>query len=117
MKDDFWERLDQLTAEEKLYIDRPKGSRHPIYPDSIYPLDYGYLEGTHSPDGEGIDVWMGTAGYRTLTGLIVTLDTLKHDTEIKLLLGCTEQETQAILAFHNQNRMRAIHIPRPKDDA
>ena len=26
----------------------------------VYPLDYGYLQGTSSSDGEGIDVWRGS---------------------------------------------------------
>lgn len=80
MKDDFWELLDQLLTEKKLILDRPKGPHHPTCPDCIYPLDYGYLEGARSADGEGIDVWMGAAGRRTLTGLIVSLDASKNTT-------------------------------------
>lgn len=42
----------------KLVIDRPKGSTHPNHSDLIYPLDYGYLEGTAAGDGHDIDVWL-----------------------------------------------------------
>jgi inorganic pyrophosphatase len=52
----FWLRLDELVAGCGLVIDRPKGSPHPRYPDFFYPLDYGYLDGTRSADGDGIDV-------------------------------------------------------------
>jgi len=54
---DFWEKLENLIAASNPVIDRPKGTAHPHYPDLIYPLDYGFLEDTTSPDGAGIDVW------------------------------------------------------------
>ena len=52
--DSFWLALDKLVAESKITIDRPKGSRHPKYPDYVYPFDYGYLENTFSPDSGGL---------------------------------------------------------------
>lgn len=116
VKDDFWEYLDQLISGGTLVIDRPKGSRHPNHPEIVYPLDYGYLEGTNSGDREEIDIWVSASESHTLSGLVLTIDAHKRDAEIKLLLGCMEQETQAILAFHNLDGMRAISLPRPKDD-
>jgi inorganic pyrophosphatase len=32
---------------------------------------------------------------------MVTLDLLKRDAEIKLLIGCTSSEAQEVLAHHN----------------
>jgi len=29
----------------KVKIDRPLGSSHPDYPEHIYPINYGYVEG------------------------------------------------------------------------
>jgi inorganic pyrophosphatase len=115
MKDDFWGWLEQLVSVGTVVIDRPKGSLHPSYPELVYPLDYGYLKDTSSGDHEDIDVWRGSSEDRGLSGLIVTLDLEKRDTETKLLVGCTESDTQAILAFHNRG-MRAIYLHRPKDD-
>lgn len=112
---DFWDYLDQLVAAHSLAIDRPRGSHHPGLPEIVYPLDYGYLEGTISGDGGGIDVWLGTSGTRYLSAVILTVDLRKRDTEIKFLLGCSEQETQTILDFHNDNGMRAILVRRPAD--
>jgi inorganic pyrophosphatase len=43
MNPGFWSRLDELLATSRLVIDRPKGTRHPRYPEVIFPLDYGYL--------------------------------------------------------------------------
>ena len=62
MKQEFWSVLERLVAESNLVIDRPKGTTHWRYPDYVYPMDYGYLEGTSSMDGDGIDVWIGTVG-------------------------------------------------------
>ena len=47
----FWHAIDTLVSESRIVIDRPKGSRHPKHPKLIYPVDYGYLEGTLSMDG------------------------------------------------------------------
>lgn len=103
MDNDFWRALDALIAQSKIVIDRPRGSAHPRYPHLIYPVDYGYLSGTASMDGEGIDVWLGTDPTRRLDALICTVDLLKRDSEIKLLIGCTEAEKQAALAHHNNS--------------
>lgn len=100
---EFWAALDKLVATSSVIIDRPKGSAHPRYPSFIYPMDYGYLDGTSSMDGEGIDVWRGSDSSQTLTAIICTVDLVKRDSEIKLLLGCTEDEIQTILAFHNDS--------------
>jgi inorganic pyrophosphatase len=113
--DDFWRYLERLVAGSYIINDRPKGSHHPNYPDIVYPLDYGYLDGTASGDGGGIDVWAGASGTHDLSGVILTVDLYKRDTEIKFLLGCTEDEIQTILAFHNKNDMRAILVRKPKE--
>jgi inorganic pyrophosphatase len=109
----FWDTLDQLVATHRLVIDRPKGSSHPRYPEIRYPLDYGYLEGTTSGDGGGIDVWLGAAGSHALSAVILTVDLLKSDTEIKMILDCSEEELQAILVFHSTNFMHATLVRRP----
>ena len=42
----------------KVKIDRPLGSSHPDYPEHIYPINYGYVEGIIAPDGEEQDVYV-----------------------------------------------------------
>ena len=39
-------------------IDRPVGSRHPRYPDMIYPVNYGYVPGVIAGDGQAQDVYV-----------------------------------------------------------
>ena len=109
----FLDFLEELVSLSPLKIDRPSGTRHPRYPELEYPLDYGYLEGTLAADGGGIDVWLGASSNRDLSGLILTVDLHKRDTEIKIRLGCTEEEIQTILDFHNAKSMRAFLVCRP----
>jgi inorganic pyrophosphatase len=108
----FWAFLDQLVASYQVIIDRPKNTPHPSYPEILYPLDYGYLESTSSIDGGGIDVWIGASGIHNITAAIVTVDLQKRDAEIKILLGCTDEEMQVILDFHNTKSMRALLLRR-----
>ena len=110
----FWEEMANLVVSRPIVIDRPRGKAHPHYPDLIYLFDYGYVEGTFAADGDGIDVWVGSQDGRELTGILCTYDTLGHDAEIKLLLGCSESDVQKILQF-NSNYMRYLYIPRPKE--
>lgn len=110
--DEFWLYLDQLIQQSTVIIDRPAGQPHPRYPDVIYPFDYGYLENTQSSDSAGIDIWRGKSGEQGIIAVVVTVDLLKRDSEIKLLLGCNEKEMQIILDFHNGDGQRALLIRR-----
>jgi inorganic pyrophosphatase len=122
--ENFWHYLDILVANHKIVIDRPVGSSHPRYPEVIYPVDYGYLEETTSTDKDGIDVWIGKGSSkvvvqtppRVISALILTVDLVKNDAEIKIALNCSEEEIQTILSFHNSNKMGATVIRRPMED-
>jgi len=98
----FWNLLDTLLTGAEIIIDRPKGSSHPRYPQIIYPLDYGYIKDTHASDNECIDVWLGSASGQKLDAIICTVDLGKRDTEMKLLVGCTEDEKSYICTFYNE---------------
>ena len=110
----FWKLLDELVATSEMVIDRPRGSAHPHFPENIYPLDYGYLKGTTSGDGQGVDVWLGSEDVRRLTAVLCTADLKKRDTELKLLLGCTVTDQGAVLAFLNAHpSFQGLLVPRP----
>jgi inorganic pyrophosphatase len=112
MKTEFWSRLDELIKSSEIVIDRPEGTPHPRYPDLIFPLGYGYLKGTTGGDGDGIDIWMGSASHHKLTAVANTVDMKKKDAEIKLIIGCTEAEIAVIEKFYNGVYMSAIIIRR-----
>lgn len=110
--EDFWNALDQLVNTSEIVIDRPKGSSHPKYPDFVYKLDYGYLKNTSSMDGAGIDVWVGS-GEKKADAVMCIVDLLKKDSEIKILLGCTEEEKAIIYETHNETPfMKGVLIKR-----
>lgn len=109
----FWSHLDALLAASEVVIDRPAGSVHPRFPDFVYPHDYGYLAGTDGGDGHGIDVWVGSRADRTVVGVLATVDLEKRDAEVKLLLGCTPEEAEALLAAHDEGRQGATLVLRP----
>lgn len=107
----FWQQMMDLVQTNLIVLDRPKGKPHPRCPELIYPLDYGYLEGTSAGDGDGVDVWFGSLESKTLTGILCTFDRIKHDAEIKLLLGCTNADVQIIRNFNRE--MATLFIPNP----
>lgn len=110
----FWQALSDLAGSRPVVIDRPKGKAHPSWPDTIYPLDYGYLEGTSTLDGGGIDVWAGSGNSKSLTGILCTFDILRSNAEVKLLLGCASNEVETIRAFHHQI-MKVLYISNPEE--
>jgi inorganic pyrophosphatase len=110
---EFWVLLDQLMSESKIVIDRPKGSIHPRFPDFIYKVDYGYLDGTTSQDGHGIDVWVGSNVDKKIDAVICIVDIMKKDSEIKILYGCTEEEMNIVYETHNESdTMKGIMFKR-----
>lgn len=86
---------------------------HPKYPDFIYEVDYGYLKDTASMDGDGIDVWKGTHKEEKIDAIMCIVDLIKKDSEIKILIGCTEDEKEKIYHIHNHSvNMKGILIRR-----
>ena len=112
LEPEFWEYLDRLVAQSRIVIDRRRGSVHPRWDDQVYPLDYGYLEGTKASDGSEIDVWVGSLATAEVTAVIVSVDLFKHDAEFSVLLGCAEADHQTILRFSNSGSMRVCLLPR-----
>lgn len=47
-----------LGKRVKVTVDRPLGNRHPEYAESYYPINYGYVAGVMSPDGEEQDAYV-----------------------------------------------------------
>lgn len=109
----IWEHAERLVATCEVVIDRPRGTTHPRHRDIIYPLDYGYLAGTTGGDRDGIDVWRGSLPDSRVTAVIVTIDLDKRDAEVKLLVGCDEDEQRLALATHQTDSQAAILLRRP----
>ena len=109
---EFWNALDELVKNSEIIIDRPKGTSHPKYPDFIYRVDYGYLKDTTSMDGAGIDVWVGS-DEKNVDAIMCIVDLMKKDSEIKILIGCTEEEKKIVYETHNETQfMKGVLIRR-----
>ncbi len=108
----FWRALDQLVDDYPLVVDRPRGMPHPRIAAYVYPLDYGYLDGSHGGDGQGIDVWLGSGGSR-VTGVLATVDPFKRDAEVKVLIGCTPDDVRLITEFYAPQPQQFLHVARP----
>ena len=110
---EFWVALDELVENSEIIIDQPKGTAHPKFPDFIYKVDYGYLKNTSSMDGDGIDVWVGSDPRRQLDAIMCIVDLTKRDSEIKILIGCTEEEKEIVYDTHNETEfMQGVLIRR-----
>ena len=101
--EDFWNAIDELVNTSEIVIDRPKGSAHPRFPDFIYRVDYGYLKNTASMDGAEIDVWVGS-GDKKIDAIMCIVDLRKRDSEIKILIGCSEEEKMEVYRTHNETQ-------------
>ena len=111
--DSFWSAVDILFSTGNIVIDRPKGSSHPRFPEMVYEVDYGYIDNTESMDGGGIDVWHGSLPEAKVNAVICIVDLMKRDSEIKLLVGCTDEEMNTVYEFHNRTEfMKGILIKR-----
>ena len=108
----FWDALDELVSNSEIIIDRPKGTSHPKYRNFFYRVDYGYLKDTTSMDGAGIDVWVGST-EKKVVAIMCIVDLLKKDSEIKILIGCTEEEMKIVYETHNETQfMKGVLIRR-----
>ena len=113
MNEEFWLAVEKLVQKSSVIIDRPKGTAHPRFPNFIYKVDYGYLENTNSMDGGGIDIWRGTEETIGVDAIMCIVDLSKRDSEIKILINCTEDEKQIVYQTHNETEfMKGVLIRR-----
>ena len=93
----FGKKIDSLMLSTNVEISQPKGSHHPKYVNMVYPVDYGFLS-----DTDAIKVFKGSIKTSKIDAIMIVGDILKRDLEVKLLLGCNENEVKGILEFINQ---------------
>lgn len=90
-------------------VDRPLGTAHPNFPDMIYPINYGYVDGVFAADGEEQDVYiLGTnEPLKTYTGKIIAVYHRTNDTEDKWIVSLdgtnyTDEEIQKAIEFQEK---------------
>lgn len=90
-------------------IDRPLGSFHPEYKDMYYPINYGYIEGIISPDGEEQDAYILGVDepVKEFTGRIIAIIRRSDDVEEKWVIapdGVTFTKDEIINAVRFQEQ-------------
>lgn len=77
-----------LGKELEVTVDRQLGSVHPEYRKMVYPVNYGYIEGTLAPDGEEVDAYVLGVGdpVEKFKGVCIALIHRKNDKDDKLVV-------------------------------
>ena len=93
----------------KITVDRPIGSAHPEYPDMIYPVNYGYVEGIIAPGGEEQDAYiLGVyIPVSSFEGRIIAIIHRKNDVEDKWVVApdnasFTKEEIKTLTYFQEK---------------
>ena len=68
-------------------MDRPLGSKHPKH-GFVYPINYGYIAGTISGDGEELDAYVlgEDKPLNTFTGKVIAIIHRTNDNDDKLVV-------------------------------
>ena len=100
-----------------IIIDRPIGSAHPLYPDLIYPINYGYIPGTMAADDEPEDAYLlgVDVPVSVFTGHIIARIHRTDDIEDKWVvaperLSFTEDQIRKAVHFQEQFFHSTIHM-------
>ena len=80
---------ERIGTKLTVTVDRPLGSSHPKYPEHIYPLNYGYIEGMTGGDGEEQDAYILGVDQpvRRFTGKVIAVVKRFDDNEDKLVVA------------------------------
>ncbi len=72
----------------KVIIDRPLGTYHPKYKDIYYSVNYGYIPGIISPDGEEQDAYVLGVNepLKEFTGKVIAIIHRFNDVEEKWIV-------------------------------
>jgi inorganic pyrophosphatase len=98
-----------LGRKVSVQIDRPINSAHPERPDLIYQLNYGFVPGTLSGDGEAIDAYV--LGVETplnaFSGVVIAVIIRANDCEDKLVVAplgmeVSDAEITSAVAFQEK---------------
>lgn len=99
---------DYLGKEVTVKIDRKLGSKHPKH-GFVYPLNYGYIPGTISGDGEELDAYVVGVfdPVEEFIGKCIAIIHCTNDDYDKLIvtkkeLNYTDDQIRALTEFQEQ---------------
>jgi inorganic pyrophosphatase len=98
-----------LGTQVTVLIDRPLGSRHPDGHAIWYPVNYGYIPGTVSGDGEPVDAYvLGVfEPVAEVSGVVAGLILRRNDAEDKVVVApagrhFTAEQIRALVDFQER---------------
>ncbi len=98
----FWQKVETLFLSSGFEITRKKGDVHPVFKNLVYPTDYGHMKDTKSVSDEGVTVYAGSGNRSSISALVIAADILAKELDVKILVGCDEEEEKDVLHFLNQ---------------
>lgn len=113
----FWQKLDTLFLSSGFSIARKKGDVHPNFANLIYPVDYGHVNDTKSISGEGVSLYAGSLDRNKITAIVVAADILAKELDVKVMVGCSEEEVEEVLRFLNQTDYQKTILIRRGDSS
>ena len=112
----FWQKIESLFFSSEIVIDRPKNSTEPKFSDLLYPVDCGYIKEGTGESKNRLEVFVGSKKSKSIEYIIVAVDILKKEIDIKLIWGCSEEEIKEILFFLNSSDFqKTILVKKGKD--
>ena len=92
----------------KVKMDRPLGSRHPKH-GFVYPVNYGFIPGTISGDGEELDAYVlgEDKPLEEFTGKVIAIIHRTNDNDDKLVVAgegkvFSDEEIRQLTFFQEQ---------------
>ena len=87
-------------------VDRPIGSRHPRYPDMVYPVNYGFVDGVIAGDGDYQDAYvLGTdKPIESFAGRVIAVYHRFNDAEDKWVVSLDDSD------YADEEILRAIRF-------
>lgn len=102
------ETQEYLGKKVTVTMDRPMGSNHPKH-GFIYPVNYGYIEGTISGDGEELDAYVlgEHKPLETFEGNVIAIIHRLNDDDDKLVVmaegrNYTNEQIDALVEFQEK---------------
>ena len=102
------ENIKFIGQEVEVTIDRPLGSKHPKH-GFEYPVNYGFIKGIISGDGEDLDAYVLKVDkpLETATGVCVAIIHRTNDNDDKLVVipngqEITNEEIEQLTKFQEQ---------------
>jgi len=87
------ETKNYIGKEVTVIVDRPLGSKHPKH-GFVYQVNYGYIPGVFSPDGEEIDAYIlgKNEPVKSYKGRVIALIHRLDDDDDKLIVTAENME-------------------------